>query len=116
MPAESDMNMQRLLAGCALIAFVAAFTPALADTVAPTKLPKGAACVATDTMAADGPTHHCWFVPHAFGKRNFSTRNGRAQYIFSELDRCNEIEILSDAEYPRADGEAWRVVALRCFD
>jgi hypothetical protein len=110
------MNMQGLLASCALIVLVSASTPAWADALAPAALPKGSACVATNTTAVDGPTHHCWFVPRAFGKRDFSTRNGRAQYIFSELERCDEIEILSDTEQPRADEAPWRVVALRCIN
>jgi hypothetical protein len=110
------MNVQCVLASAVMLMGCIAATAVASERGAPATLPKGAACIAAEATAAEGATHHCWFIPRPFGKRDFSTRNGRAQYVFSELERCDEIEILSDAEHPRADGEAWRVVALRCID
>ena len=76
---------------------------------------KGAQCQAIRGDSAAGETHECFFLPQAFGKRDFSRRNGRAQYVFSELGPdCEEIEILGDSARPHAEHELRRV-GLRCI-
>jgi hypothetical protein len=92
-----------------LISPIAIFASGSAD--AAIKLKQGAHCdehaAATDT----GATHTCYFDPAHSGKRDFSSGNGRAEYIFTELGPdCEEIEILADEDYSAPDG---RAVALK---
>jgi hypothetical protein len=87
-----------------------------ADGAAP-KLRNGVLCQKQTVDAYEGETHRCYFSPHKFGKRDFSTRNGRAQYIASEL-RCDEVEILGDGRSPLTapDGGELKQVSVHCTE
>ena len=60
-------------------------------------LKEGADCAKSKAPLAEGETHRCIFEAGKFGKRDFSTRNGRAEYVFSMLGPdCDVMEILAD--------------------
>jgi hypothetical protein len=77
-------------------------------------LKKGAQCKALKPVGEDGVTHHCFFAPGVFGDRDYSNRNGRARYVFTELGpRCGEIEIVADEPH-QDDGTALVRVSAVC--
>ena len=93
--------------------------PALAaDAAAETfSLKDGAECAESKTVMHDGETHRCIFEPKAFAKRDFTSRNGRAQYIFSKLGPdCDTMEILADEPYADSPdaGAPLRRVSVLC--
>jgi hypothetical protein len=77
----------------------------------------GAVCKANRKAQESGETHRCFFTPKAFGARDFSTANGRAFFVFSELGHaCKDIEILSDAPYAGAeDTQPVQRVGVSCL-
>jgi hypothetical protein len=77
-------------------------------------LKKGAQCKVLKPVAEDGATHHCFFAPAVFGDRDYSNRNGRARYVFTELGpRCGEVEIVTDTPHEH-DGTALVRVSAIC--
>ena len=85
----------------------------------PVKLRDGVVCAEQKTDAYEGETHCCYFSPERFGKRDFSTRNGRTMHVITLLgpDR-DEIEILGDGKSERVatDGGELRQVSVHCED
>lgn len=102
---------------CLLLA-VLGMTPVLVSASAPeVKLKDGVQCKSKPDDAYEGETHRCYFSPQKFGKRDFSTRNGRATYVFSTIGQdCDEVEILGDGNSPHAapDGGELKQVSVHC--
>lgn len=85
----------------------------------PVKLRDGVSCAEQKVDAFEGETHRCYFSPQRFGKRDFTSRNGRAMYVITELGPdCDEIEILGDGDSQRVatDGGALRQVSVHCAE
>ena len=83
----------------------------------PVKLRDGVVCAEQKTDAFEGETHRCYFSPQRFGKRDFSTRNGRTMHVITLLGPdCDEIEILGDGKSDRRapDGSELRQVSVHC--
>jgi hypothetical protein len=83
------------------------------------KLKEGVQCQSEPDDAYEGETHRCYFSPQHFGKRDFTTRNGRATYVVTTLGAdCDEIEILGDASSPLTapGGGEIKQVSVRCVN
>jgi hypothetical protein len=99
-----------------LAVLVAAPVQARSDTDA-IKLRDGVVCAEQKTDAFEGETHRCYFSPQRFGRRDFTTRNGRTMHVITLLGPdCDEIEILGDGKSERvaADGGELRQVSVHC--
>jgi len=84
------------------LTLLAVLAAAPADPVA---LRDGVDCAASDTPRHEGETHRCLFEPRAFGKRDYSTANGRAEQVFTTLGPdCGAIEILADEDDAQVPG------------
>jgi hypothetical protein len=82
---------------CLVLLSLAGSPALLAASTPEVKLKDGVQCTAKPDDAYEGETHRCYFAPEKFGKRDFSTRNGRATYVFSTIGQdCDEVEILGD--------------------
>lgn len=95
-----------------LIVLLAAPMAAVAGPdAAPSELRQGVSCDQNPSAPAGQATHVCYFDPQHSGKRDFSSRNGRAEYIFTVMGAdCESIEILADEDYSAPDS---RAVALK---
>jgi len=82
----------------------------------PIKLKRGAACLADSPEGATDATHRCFFSEGRFGRRDFTSRGARAEYVFTELGPdCEEVEILADEEFVQPDqSETLRRVSIIC--
>lgn len=83
----------------------------------PVKLRDGVSCAKQKENAYEGETHRCYFSPQRFGKRDFTTRNGRTMHVITLLGAdCDEIEILGDGKSERtaSDGGELRQVSVHC--
>lgn len=108
-----------MLAALCLAPLMLASGSAAAQDTAPVKLKNGVLCQEQQEDAFEGETHRCYFLPQQVGKRNFATRNGRAQYIVSALaPDCDEIEILGDGTSTRVgpDGSELKQVSVHCTE
>lgn len=98
-----------------VLALLLASLPAASAENVPV-LKDGAQCAKSKSPAKDGETHRCFFEPGEFGNRDFSTRNGRAQYIFTVLGpNCDVMEIPADeavADSPDSAAPLRRVSVL----
>jgi hypothetical protein len=75
------------------------FSPCVlaAESAEPYTLKDGVDCAKSKAPQAEGETHRCIFAPGKVGKRDFDTRNGRAEYVFTALGPdCDAMEILAD--------------------
>jgi hypothetical protein len=82
-------------------------------------LEDGADCAKSKAPRAEGETHRCIFEPGKFGRRDFGSRNGRAEYVFSTLGPdCDAIEILADEAFEGSPDPAapLRRVSVLCED
>jgi hypothetical protein len=98
----------------ALLASAPVVAQAEAESV---QLREGASCKRNKTATDAGETHRCFFAPRAFGKRDFSKPNGRAQYVFSTLGPdCKEIELLGDEPFEATGGkETLQRMSIACI-
>ena len=103
----------------ALLVVLVAASPALVwAKTHDLKLKEGVQCQQEPEDAYEGETHRCYFSPSRFGKRDFTTRNGRATYVVTTLGPdCDEIEILGDANAPLTlpGGGEIKQVSVRCI-
>lgn len=67
--------------------------------------------------AEDGATHLCYFDPTVRDRFDFSSRNGRAGYVVSELGPyCDELDILADQDHlHQGQPSGLRVVRVQCL-
>ena len=82
-------------------------------------LKDGADCAKSQAPKAEGETHRCIFEPGKFGKRDFSSRNGRAEFVFTALGPdCDAMEILADEAFEGSPDPAapLRRVSVLCED
>ena len=82
-------------------------------------LEDGADCAESTAPKTEGETHRCIFDPGKHGKRDFSSRNGRAEYVFSALGpHCDAMEILADEAFDGSPDPAapLRRVSVLCED
>lgn len=111
------MQCRVLIRACCVLPLLAAGPALSAVEAAPVKLRQGVHCQEQKVEPFEGETHRCYFSPHRFGKRDFSTRNGRAMYVISVLGPdCDEIEILGDgqSEAIASDGSELKQVTVHC--
>jgi hypothetical protein len=90
-----------------------------ADAGGPVELKDGAFCQEQNVEPFEGETHRCYFSPRRHGERDFSKRNGRAQYVATVLGPvCREIEILGDGPSERVstDGTELAQLSVHCSD
>ena len=79
----------------------------------------GVECTKSKTPKHEGETHACVFEPVVRGARDFGSRNGRAEYVFTELGpECDEMEILADEAVAESPDPAkpLRRVSVLCAD
>jgi hypothetical protein len=100
-----------------LLALLGSSVGSNAASAEPIELEDGVACEKLEQAGSSGETHECHFATGKHGKHDFTTRNGRAEYVFNELSyRCKELEILSDEDAPQSapDAPVLRRVAVLC--
>jgi len=103
-----------LLLGAGGVAGVS--TVARAEAAERIALRQGVLCRAVSAPEMPGETHVCYFAPTKVGRHDFSTRNGRAGHVASELGpSCGEIEILGETEVAQDDGASLRRVSVLCL-
>lgn len=106
----------RMVTG-ALLAGVTLAPGLTAASLPEIRLKDGVQCQSKPRDAYEGETHRCYFSPQRHGKRDFSTRNGRATYVFSTIGQdCDEVEILGDGNspHPAPDGGELKQVSVHC--
>ena len=99
-----------------MLALLLVAAPALAAEDVPV-LKEGANCAKSKPPVKEGETHRCVFDTTVHLKWDFSTRNGRAQYLFSKLGPdCDVMEILADEEFVQVPAPAvpLRRVSVLC--
>ena len=79
----------------------------------------GVECTKSKSPKHEGETHACVFEPVVRGARDFGSRNGRAEYVFTALGPdCEEMEILADEPVAESPDPAkpLRRVSVLCAD